>query len=175
MMFLKYMLPSFICVVFLCVLPTFVYGQINTLPGVGDLVTFEITPKDMVEPFSDVSISARGFLLNLDRSTIVWMVDGVHVADFDGRKSVVVKVGNIGVEKKITFIARGANGLRAQSDILLRPTELEVQWEGDGFVPPLYRGRTLVSPGTNIVAHAEARFMRTNGTLVSPEDVIYSC
>lgn len=150
------------------------HAQQPTLPGIGNALTIEVSERDGIEPHSSVTLSARSFLIDLNRASLTWLVNGKHLEESDGNKTITVPVGAIGTETRVSLVAQGANGLNAQPEIVLRPTELELQWEGDGFAPPLYRGRTLVSIGTNIRAHAEVRFVRANGLRIPEENIIYT-
>jgi hypothetical protein len=154
--------------------PYMLFAAQPAIPGMGETLTLEVEPRTIIESGSEVTISARSFLIDLDRAAIAWVVNGTRVETADGEKVFKTKVGSIGSETKVTMLVEGANGLSAAPEVVLRPVELELQWESDGYTPPLYRGRTLASPGSTIISQAEVRFVRSNGTHILPQDIVYS-
>src|SRR3989344_389805 len=163
----------FILVAFL-LLPPVPAGAALELVGVGSPITIEVSPNQMITAESEVTLTAKSFLIDIDRAVIAWLVDGKRIESADNAPSLKTTVGAVGTEKEVTVLVQGVNGLVAESSVTLRPVEMELLWESDGYTPPLYRGRPLPTPGTSIIAHAEARFVRTNGVRIPAKDIIYS-
>jgi len=101
-------------------------------------------------------------------------LNGERMESADNSRIFKTTMGAVGTETQVSALVQGANGLVSDASVTLRPVELELLWESDGYAPAMYRGRTLPTPGTSIIAHAEARFVRTNGTRLLPKDIIYS-
>jgi hypothetical protein len=57
---------------------------------------------------------------------------------------------------------------------VIRPTEVELLWEADSYVPPFYRGRALPSAGSHLRFFAMPRLARAGGALISPNDLLYT-
>lgn len=154
-------------------LPAYASAALD-LPGVGAPVSIEISSNQMIEAGSEVTLTAKSSLIDMNRAVIAWLVDDVRVKSADNNLVFKTAVGEVGTETTVTVIVQGMNGLLTEASVVLRPVELELLWESDGYTPPLYRGRALPTPGTSIVARAEARFIRKNGARVPEKDIIYS-
>lgn len=144
------------------------------LPGVGEPIALEVSPSQMIEAGTEVTLSIRSSLIDVDRAVIAWLLDGERVKSADNSRVFKTTMGAVGTETQVSALVQGANGLVSDASVTLRPVELELLWESDGYAPSLYRGRALPTPGTSIIAHAEARFVRANGTHILAKDIIYS-
>jgi len=153
--------------------PFFAFGQDFSLPQFGETATLEVSPRTIIEPGTDVTVTALSSLIDLDRASITWWTNGTYNEAANGSKMFTTKAGALGSETTVVAIIDGANGLHTEPKVTVRPTELELLWEGDGYTPPLYRGRTLVSPGSHVVAEAQAHFIQ-KGTPISPSNIIYT-
>ncbi len=165
---LKYVL-LFFCVVST---PLFALAALE-FPNLGEPVIIKMTP-ETVAPGGEVIISAESFLVDLDRSAILWLVDGKPAEGASNKKTFKTKAGALGSEKIVSFISEDSSGTRSESEIVLRPVELELLWESDSYTPPLYSGRAMNSPGSNMIAHALVRFVRANGATVPEGDIVYT-
>ncbi len=153
--------------------PTFGFAQDFSLPQFGETASLEVSPRTIIEPGASVTIAAQSSLIDLDRASLTWWVNGVHDETADGNKTFTTKAGVLGSETTVVAVIDGANGLHAEPKVTVRPTTLALLWEGDGYTPPLYRGRTLTSPGSNVIAQAEAQFIR-KGVATPPQNILYT-
>jgi hypothetical protein len=168
----KHLTHSIFILTLLCV-PFIAHAQLS-LPNLGESLLVEITPNDIIEPNTEVSVRVDSFLLDLNQQAIAWFVDGKLVENNAGKKEVKVRVGEIGSETKVTVATEGPTGLVNDFTVILRPVELDLLWEADSYTPPFYRGRALGSPGANIVTQAEVRFIQSNGIRIAPTSIVYS-
>lgn len=142
-------------------------------PSLGEPLIVKISPQT-IHPESVVTLTAESFLIDLDRSTLVWLVNGKIIKDASNKNTLEVPVPKIGSETFVSLIVEDATGLRAEFETTLRPVELELLWESDSYTPPLYRGRALQSPGAKMIAHAEARFIKRGKARIPAYDIVYS-
>lgn len=142
-------------------------------PNLGEPLIVKVSPQT-ISPESIVTLTAESFLIDLDRSALVWLVNGKIIKDASNKTTLEVPVSKIGSETLVSLVVEDATGLRAEFETTLRPVELELLWESDSYTPPLYRGRALQSPGAKINAHAEARFIKTNKARIPAYDIVYN-
>ena len=125
-------------------------------------------------PNSSVRLSVKSVLLDLERSAITWYANGVVIGSGVGVSETSVVTGPLGTETLVRVETRGEDQSASATGVF-RPTEIDLLWEADSYVPPFYRGRALPSAGSNVRFFAVPRFKRVGGTsLVSPDDLIYT-
>lgn len=156
---------------FFLLAPAFSHAGLE-FPNLGEPLIILVEPKT-VPPNSAVSLTLESFLLDLDRSSTAWFKNGTAIEGAANKTSIKTAVGALGTETTISVVVEDARGMRAEGEVVLRPVELELLWESDSYTPPLYRGRAIGSPGSNIVAYAETRFVTKSGARVPPSDTIY--
>ena len=108
----------------LCAVPFLVHAQNTPIPGGSNALVIEVATQDIIEPQSDVSLSARSLLVDLERSAIVWTVNGTRLETYDNSKTAVVRVGALGTETRVELDAQNTRGMIAHAKIVLRPSEL---------------------------------------------------
>ncbi|HWO07726.1 MAG TPA: hypothetical protein VNM40_04075 [Candidatus Paceibacterota bacterium] len=125
-------------------------------------------------PGQTVQLSIQTYALDLRRSMVVWYVNDREILRGIDRREASVVVGNLGTETAIRVIAEDEEGLVATAEAIIRPTEIDLLWEADSYVPPFYGGRTL--PGTNstIRAQAIARFRTPSGAPIDDSNIVYT-
>ena len=91
-----------------------------------------------------------------------------------GVKEIDVAVGALGSEAVIEARARDGDLEVAGSLVRVVPTEIDLLFESDSYVPPFYKGRAMPSAGTLLHLEAIPRFKRTDGSLVAPDGIIFT-
>lgn len=148
------------------------YAQF-TLPGFSTDLTLKTTP-EYPSPGESVRLSARSVLLDLSASKITWYVNDVLAASGIGVSELTVTAGPLGSETRIRALV-GGQSANASATGTLRPTEVDILWEGDSYVPPFYRGRTLPTAGGRVRLYAIPRFQRPGSSSTVPADeLIYT-
>lgn len=122
----------------------------------------------------DVALSVSSFGMDLARSTLTWYANGKQFTQGAGRTDASIKAEALGSEIVITVVAEEDSGIVGSARAVIRPTEVDLIWSTDSYVPPFYEGRAL--PGTNATIRAQAltRFKKTNGKFIADADIIYS-
>ncbi len=121
-----------------------------------------------------VHLAAASPAINLDRSDITWYADNAAIAQGAGVKEADIITGPLGSETRVLVVAQSADGTSVSGEAFIRPTEVDLLWESDSYVPPLYRGRALPSAGGALRVEAVARFETPDGAAVPDSDIIYT-
>lgn len=141
-----------------------------SLPSLTSPVSLRIEP-ETPDPGSDITVRAQSFSMDLDRAFITWYVNGARRSEGTGVKEMTATVGPVGSRTNIVAVV---NDGAARAERTIRPTAVDILWEADSYTPPFYRGRALPSPGTPLMAEANAHFVRADGTRVPEEDIVYT-
>lgn len=101
----------------------------------------------------DVTITVGSYLVNLDTYMITWLVDGKFEKADTGEKSFTIKTGGVGSKKTVSVTVK-QGFTEITKTIVLSPSEVDLLWEANSYVPPFYKGLPLpTQEGTmNIVA-----------------------
>lgn len=136
-------------IVLLGALPLLALAQV----GESDQLELTVNPP-APRPNQDITIRARNFSLDLDHSLIVWRVNGIETARGTGKIEITTKTGVSGSATRVTASATDQSGATLAGEVVVRPTELDLIWEGSGYLPPLYAGRALAGPDGNVTVTA---------------------
>src|SRR3989344_1793140 len=127
-----------------------VYAQTVT-PGIYTSVTAELSPESP-EPDQLVRVTLKSSIIDLSLASITWRVNDEIVQQGYDVPSIEVRAGELGT--KTTVTAEIENEIaEARMQVVLIPTEMDVLWESDSFIPPFYQGRALPSAGTSVRLH----------------------
>ncbi|MEY4747288.1 MAG: hypothetical protein RLZZ416_337 [Candidatus Parcubacteria bacterium] len=116
-----------------------------------------------------VHLELTSSALDLDTSSIVWLVDGKAIAQGIGVTSVDVSTGALGTQKEVEVNIATANNIAASAKATIVPTGLDLLVDSDSYVPPFYRGRALASAGTNLIVEAIPYFRGPSGPVSAPD------
>ncbi|MEK7509603.1 MAG: hypothetical protein AAB605_02720 [Patescibacteria group bacterium] len=144
-----------------------------SLTGLERPLTLSMTPE---YPMSGdtVRLTVQSYGLDLNRSEVVWYENEKEIARGTGVTTASVTAGALGSRTTVEVVAEDEAGLIGSAQATIRPTEVDLLWESDSYVPPFYEGRAL--PGTSAIIRAQAlaRFKQTNGTLLPDTSIIYT-
>ena len=158
---------------FLIALPvSTAHAQID-FGGFGADLTLSISPL-YPSPDTVMHVEARSASVDLDALDILWYKDGEKIGGGAGVKEIDVAVGALGSEAVIEARARDGDLEVAGSLVRVVPTEIDLLFESDSYVPPFYKGRAMPSAGTLLHLEAIPRFKRTDGSLVAPDGIIFT-
>lgn len=101
-----------------------------------------------------VQFSLDGYAVDIDKSLIVWYVDGKEAQRGSGLRSFETNAPELGAVKNVRAVAEEHSGIIAIGEATLRPASVTLVWEADTYTPPFYRGRAL--PGAKSTIRAEA-------------------
>lgn len=124
-------------------------------------------------PGETVRAVASSYSHNLSEATLVWSLDGKKIAEGAGISEVEVVAPDLGSASKIEVIAT-EEGITSSAYAMIRPTEVDLLWESDSYIPPFYRGRALPSAGTSLRLEAIPRFKRPDGSYVPVSEIAFT-
>lgn len=125
-------------------------------------------------PNSVVRLSVKSVLIDLVASNITWYANEAVIAGGVGVSEATITTGPLGTETRIRVEVLEQD-LRASATGVFRPTEIDLLWEADSYVPPFYRGRALPSAGSNVRLFVVPRFKKIGATSFVPADeLIYT-
>ena len=108
-------------------------------------------------PHEEVTASLVGFTVDLDKSTMVWYIDGepqnTHTNGV-GKRSVDFVTKGIGESTKIDIAILTLSGTKLDKQLIVIPIEVDVIWEANTYTPPFYQGRALPSNYSDITLMA---------------------
>lgn len=116
-------------------------AQAQGMPG-SDGLNMQVSPSAPA-PNSQVSFALTNYSINLQTSDIRWLVNGKQASRGAGFTSFTTVTGAPGSVLTISVIVTTTDGQTLTKEITLRPALLDLIWQADSAVPPLYRGKAL--------------------------------
>lgn len=139
----------------------------------GEEGNFSITlsPK-FPRPGTQVKAAVTTFRFDVDRAFITWVLDGKKIAEGTGVKEVLFEVGSLGSENILRVAAVPQEGVKIEKTSKIRPQDIDLIIQPKSFVPPWYKGRALVTPGSPVEVVAFPHFV-FEGSPLNPETLVY--
>ncbi len=134
----------------------------------GETLDLTVSPKNPT-PFGHVYMSVKSVVQDLNTKEVTWYLNGKVARRGIGEKSFEFDLGGLG---SVSSVGVSAGGLSKNIDI--RPTDVDLVWESDGFTPPFYKGKGLRAFQGNLRVIAIPHFITPQGTTLNPKDLIYS-
>ncbi len=156
----------------LFVFPAGVHAQ-TLLPGAGSAVSITLSPEHPT-PGSVVRLEARSPLYDLAQATLLWRVDGKVFAQGRGVTTVEIAAGPLGSAINLSLDVLAAEGGLSYAQTTIAPTEIDLLYDADSYVPPFYRGRPRPSEGTRVRLEAVPHFPSPDGSELSAQDLTYT-
>jgi hypothetical protein len=119
-----------------------------------------------------VVIEAQGVGTFLQDAKFSWQRDGKVILSGIGERILTFTTGGVGVATKIHVDIHSASAGNFSKDFVFTPSNINLLWEADTSVPPLYRGKALYSAGSKINVIALAQ-VTAKGAAVSPNNLSY--
>lgn len=155
---------------------TYVYAQtspFDNIFGEGSDLTITMTP-NYPQPGDVVHLSAKSSTLDLSQAAISWTANGRTLKSATNNSEIDVPAGNLGTETDLTITATAADGGSGTASVSIIPTQVDLLYDANSYVPPFYQGRALPSAGTSLRAQAIVHFKRADGTLVPSSNIVYT-
>lgn len=124
-------------------------------------------------PGQTVEVTVQSPIADLQNSVIRWSIGGTPLAEALGATSITTTAGALGSEKKLRVTADTGGGI-VSADASIIPTEVDLLYDANSYVPPFYEGRALPSPSSQVRLHAVARLVRPGGAVIAPSDLVYT-
>jgi len=106
-------------------------------------IVISINPE---HPGSDTKVDARvtSSTADLDQSTITWRVNGKVITSGRGVKSASFVTNPTGSPSTVSVTVDAASGTYTKS-LVVENNSVDLLWQGEGYTPPFYHGRSLWS------------------------------
>jgi hypothetical protein len=135
-------------------------------------LTVKITPKDP-KPNELIEISLSSYEADLDRSYIVWTVNGKEERSGTGEKKLKYRMGDIGTSLQIDIQVTPPSGSTLHKAISISLVDIDLSWETNSYVPPLYPGHTRYVGGADVKVVATPHIKGEDGREIPSSELIY--
>jgi hypothetical protein len=124
-------------------------AQAQSLGVVPAPVQYVVSP-ETPGPNTQVTITAQGVGSFVGNSPIIWSQDGKVVSSGVGDYTYSFTTGALGTETRIHVEIDSTTSGTITNDWLFTPSLINLVWEADTSVPPLYKGKALYSGGSSV-------------------------
>lgn len=167
---MRYFVPFLLATIFV---PALVFAQTSGIQDViNNGVNLTITPSTP-GPNQNVNATLDSSSIDLDTATITWKVNGKTLQSGRGDKNFSLASGPVGSQTTLSANILDTTGNSLTKSISFSPAEVDLMFQGGGYVPPFYKGRTVWVHQGQVVLFAVPRILNTNGTMINPKTLIY--
>lgn len=168
-------LPLFVVFAFFIATPIFNFAYAATaLPASSSSVAIEVIP-EVPGPFERATLVLTSYAADLDRSLVVWSVNGKEIQRGIGKKSFSFILGGVGSVSVVRVDVQTSTLGTITNTLTFNPGYVDILWEAsDSYVPPFYKGKALPSSQANMRLTAVPTMLSANGNLFAPESLVYN-
>lgn len=152
-------------------------AKIPTPEEIRDSAVVEFLEVDMnplyPAPGERVSIAIASNLTDLNRADISWSVNGALKESGTGRTTFSLVLGKGGSVSRVVASIRTVEGSRVSKTITIRPADIDFLWEADTYTPPFYKGKAMITSGSNVKVSAVPRFINADGSAVPIRNIVF--
>src|SRR3989344_1149798 len=145
------------------------YAQAVDVFGVVSLFAIPEQPG----PNSQVTLRVESSSADVNRSTIIWAVNGKVVASAIGKTTFTLTTGAIGSQTTVSVSVKEGAQPALSETLVFRPASVDVWWQADSRIPELYPGKGLHASQSNLTIVAFPQ-LTVAGKRVPPEKLVYS-
>lgn len=170
---LPFLLPLFWALVFFAILPALSLAapEIPTSPSA---VSIEVIP-EVPGPFERATLVLTSYTADLDRSLIIWSINGKEAQRGIGKKNFSFILGGVGSVSVVRADVQTSTLGTITNTLTFNPGYIDILWEAiDSYVPPFYKGKALPASQANMRLTAVPTMVSTNGNLLAPESLVYN-
>src|SRR3989338_3923135 len=150
-------------------IPLFVHAQFG---GVGEPLQLTLRP-ERPAPFDTVVVKLESYVTDLGTANIIWVVNDQVIAS-GGERQITFNAGPAGKSVKILVHVKASDGSSFSKELRIRPAEVTLLWQSEGYVPPFYKGKSLSPYQGRVTVVALPSFIKENGAAINPNDLVYS-
>lgn len=160
----------FIAITLFTGLPQAVFGVSETTTG-GSLAA-RLTPENP-GPFTKTTVRLSSTDADLDDAVITWFLNQARALQGAGLREFEFRTGAAGEASVLDISLKTKDGVVISKTLTIVPQNLAVVWQADTYVPPLYRGKALASPESEVTLSAIADFRLRGGAPIDARTLIY--
>lgn len=106
-------------------------------------VTFRVSPT-FPKPGESVDVKVSSYTVGLDKSFIVWSVNGQEKSSGIGKDTFSFNLDKFSTRTQVTASITLAGGATITKSTFVSSAEIDLLWEAtDSYVPPFYKGKAL--------------------------------
>jgi len=135
-------------------------------------VFIEMTP-EIPGPNQEVILNIVSYTADLDRAQIFWYLNDKLLSSGTGKKTFSFTTKGVGETSVVDIVIKPQNISRVDKNIKITPSEVDILWETDGYVPSFYKGKSLPSSEGVIKVVAFPNLTTSNGTKLQSNDLVY--
>lgn len=161
----------YLLVLMSALIPVGVFGQ--AYGGFGGNITLTMTP-EFPRANEEVTVTAQGFSVDLDRAEVSWYENGVLKKKGVGARSFSFTTGALGEASSLRVVVASPSRGLFRETLAIRPAEVDILSEADSYTPPFYKGKGLPSGESRLRLTALPFLAAGNGRLLNPASLVYS-
>jgi hypothetical protein len=134
----------------------------------GESLDLTITPPNP-GPGAHITLTVKDVVDNLDKKQVTWSLNGKVVKQGIGAKKFEFDLGELGSVSSVTV----------RTDVLsktikIRPTDIDIIWETDGYAPPFYKGKVMRVSQGSLRLVAIPNFINSEDQLIDRNKMVYT-
>lgn len=142
-------------------------------PGYEEEVILKMNP-EIPAPKENVSIRVENYSTDLNKSLIIWRLNGINQKQEVGLINYSFVAPEAGRQTTVEVEIQKPNGAGTlKKSLKIAPAGLDLVYEAQTYTPPLYKGRALFSHQSNVIVAAIPDFVE-NGIKLSKENIVYT-
>jgi hypothetical protein len=149
-------------------------GDFSNVPGIGiDAGDIDVTTTpEFPSAFETVTIRLDSNIIDLNRVSITWYVNGARILEGIGQRSITTKIGDYGSTNDIAARINVENKT-IQKIIDLSPQDITMLYQAiDAYAPPFYPGKKL-APTEGIIRIIALPNFTTDNNVLDPSKGVY--
>lgn len=139
----------------------------------GTGVQIEFNPKHP-RPGDVVTIEATGYSYDMYRSNYGWYVNGELAEEGVGKRTFSLRAGPLGSRTLVQLMINTDRGTIVQRDFEIVPAVVAITWQGNTYVPPLYKGLPQHTPSSAVTFVAVPSLHNRAGERIPAADLVYT-
>lgn len=146
-----------------------VYSQ--TLGNSANGVSIIIIPENP-KPNQTMTATVQSYVTDINSANITWKIDGSTIKDGIGEKIVNFKTKGSGFDTQLDVQIVTKDGEIMTQTMNISPSNTDLIWQSEGFVPPFYKGKVMFAHQNKITFIAIPHIL-SNGKEINPKNLIY--
>ena len=141
--------------------------------GIDEQVSINSTPKNP-KPGDLVTTTIEAYGTDLNNSDISWSVNGISKDRGIGMTTFSTKVEKNGSYLTIKASIKTTAGNTIEKSVVVSSQDVDLLWEGKGYTPPFYKGKSLYTQESSIKLLAIPNMYNKSGVKLNPSELVYT-
>ncbi|OGG63663.1 hypothetical protein A3D66_03105 [Candidatus Kaiserbacteria bacterium RIFCSPHIGHO2_02_FULL_50_9] len=167
-------MQNFFLLVMLAACGAFAPGTVTQAQTTGLSPVEIVASPENPTPGAQVLIHLQSASIDLDRSTIIWTINGKRGASGVGVKNTTAVAGVVGTRLLISVAVTEPSGAPVSAAVTLTISTVDVLWQAISYTPPFYQGKALAASDAPVMVTAIPHLVVSSGKEASPGTLIYT-